>query len=261
MRSYLRFPVLLVLLAAGACGSPAQRPAASAANSAAVLGPLTPTQVDDDEFAQQLITTLPQGEPSLKRNNLLAGLVQRQLARAQRRFALGHREAGLRALKGALYLNRAGELQDVMLEGGDMALQSAARAVSRIGKDGQAIAYYSMLERTLSPGVEQEEVTHHLKAIEDWAKPGPQVGKVARAGIKQRLETGRALLDARPEVLGGALNATMQWLDVAKSSNSLEGKITTPLSVTRHSKPTALCTPDRSRSSPCTCATEILPAR
>src|SRR5688572_31740828 len=90
---------------------PAQSPAGHEAT------PIETVEVDDEGFAAATLSVLQNEAPSPRRLGLLVGVVQRQLDRATRYFDAGHEEMGLAALRGALYIVRAGELRTEMLAG------------------------------------------------------------------------------------------------------------------------------------------------
>ena len=102
--------VALALLGAPGCasgGAGANQPP----KSAAVVGPITPTPVDDAAFAASTYRVLVGNDSGVAHLSLLAGAVARQLERAQARFRAGEDESGFAALEGAFLLMRRGEFR------------------------------------------------------------------------------------------------------------------------------------------------------
>jgi hypothetical protein len=126
--------------------------------------PIETVEVDDEGFAAATLAVLQNEAPSPRRLGLLVGVVQRQLDRATRYFEAGHEEMGLAALRGALYIVRAGELRAEMLAGRSIALSHAAGAFARLGNEGQADALYSLLVERLPPGSSESPVWPIMKS-------------------------------------------------------------------------------------------------
>src|SRR5690606_17505567 len=158
--------IAILLLGVPACaGTGANQPVASAD---ALLGPVDPVPVEDGSYAGYVERLLTDGQPSKERNDLLAGVVQYQLARAGERFESGHTSAGTSALNGAFYLMRAGELRLETLECCTDALHYGATEAARVGNEGRALALYKMLEKLLPEGRQRKDVTEHLEAMRDF---------------------------------------------------------------------------------------------
>jgi tetratricopeptide (TPR) repeat protein len=145
--------------------------------------------------------------------NLVAGVIQRQLSRASARFDSGGKEAGLRAVTGALYLLRAGEYRSDILRGGEAALSAAAEETARIGNEGRSLALYRMLLPLLGPGPRKQDVTAHLGALAQWTRGIESTGVMRGAGARQRTATDRSLLEASPDALEAARQTTVAWMD------------------------------------------------
>src|SRR5690606_38949828 len=164
-----------VLLCATACGgASANQPATSAADQ---QGPINPVAVSDSDFAGHVERLLVNGQPTRERNDLLAGVVQHQLRRSGERFSSGHTEAGIRALNGAFYLMRAGELRVKALECCPEALRHGAREAARVGNEGRASALYTMLDTFLPEGSQKRDVRGHLDAMRDFKRATRSNGK------------------------------------------------------------------------------------
>jgi tetratricopeptide (TPR) repeat protein len=195
-------------------------------------GPKTPgnesesvaaTRIDDAAFSGAAYQVLLSDDDTPQRRALLAGVVQRQLARAGSRFAGGRRGAGLAALTGALYLMRAGELRNGTLAGGEPALRAGAAEVSRVGNEGRARALYEMLRDRLPAGRERTDVEAHLDALKRWSTALAAAGQMQSAGRLQRAATDRSLFDPRKAALDGARDGTIEWIQKALELNGGEG--------------------------------------
>jgi hypothetical protein len=215
---------LIVPLSLGtvACG-PTTRGGAKSASGA--NGQIQLVAVDDREFAANAYQILLSDDRTPKREGLLAGVVQRQLARAGVRFTNEHREAGLDALTGALYLVRVGEMRSSMLDGGAPALRAGAAEVSRVGNEGRSLALYTMLRSVLPPGAEQNDVSAHLKALSHWSNHGTSAGPMQVAGALQRATASRALFEPSEKTLGAARDAAIAWVKRALDFNTNEATL------------------------------------
>src|SRR6186713_2258772 len=211
MRFFGLIAALLVL--APACGGAgANQPATSAD---ALQGPVHPVPVSDAEFAGYVERLLTDGQPSAERNNLLAGVVQRQLQRATARFKSGHTDEAVQTLNGAFYLMRAGELSLSTLECCTEALHYGATEAARVGNEGRALALYGMLESLLPDGKTKIDVQEHLKAMRDFRTATRSQGKMQATGSDQRASTQLALVDARVKPLEAARDRTIEWMQAA----------------------------------------------
>ena len=205
---------VLIVLALGVGGCGPGRPAQTGPRAnAPSVGPVRPTPVTDAEFGTRTALVLGARQNQGERLNLVAGVVQRQLTRASARFDSGGKEAGLRAVTGALYLLRAGEYRPEMVRGGEAALSAAAEETARIGNEGRSLAVYRMLLPLLGPGPKKQDVAAHLGALAQWNRAIESTGVMRGAGARQRTATDRALLEATPEALEAARRATVDWMD------------------------------------------------
>lgn len=223
----MRLAALLIALPLCPLGcSPAQHPGAPAASAAAASGPLKPVYINEEKFGPSVHQLLLDGRPSHERSNLLAGVVRHQLERAARCFEAGEAQAGVNALKGAFYLIRAGEYHPSMVSGQRRALLAGAREAAREGNEGQALALYQILKNTLPEGVQQRDVEQHLEALRQWNRTTRGEGQLQAAGATQRAAVQRALLEASPEALTEAREATAAWIRLAIDSNTPERPVT-----------------------------------
>ncbi len=204
-----------------ACGGAgANQPVAGAE---AATGPVHPVAVSDTEYAGYIERLLTDGEPTAKRNDLLAGVVQHQLARATERFESGHTEAGIDSLNGAFYLMRAGEFHLDTLACCTEALEYGAREAARVGNEGRALALYAMLDGLLPDGPAKQDVEQHLEAMRDFRGATQSDGKMQATGGDQRAAVQRALVDARVDALEAARDRTIEWMQAAL--NAADGPI------------------------------------
>lgn len=158
-------------------------------------------------------------EPSRDRTNALIGVVRHQLQRAESRFEAGNQRVGLNAALGGLFLVRAGEFRKELLEGGAGTLSHCAKEVARLGQDGYASAFYSMLASLLPPGAERDGVLGHQKAIEDFGRSTQGSGPVQAASAAARIAVQRSLLEATPEALDAGREQLINWIRRALDSN------------------------------------------
>ncbi len=221
----LYFGALLLALGSTACG-PQGRGAKTPAGQA--QPPLSPVAVSEEAFATEAQRVLVSGAPSAERSNLLAGLVRRQLHRAAARFDEGQREAGLRALTGAFYLTRLGELRPEMLVGGGPALKAGADEHARVGDDGRAETLYGLLRGVLPPSQERDDVEAHLRAIARWRTDTSAPGTAQYQGTRQRAAVGRALLVGTGKTLEAAREELFGWIRQSMTISSREAPITSP---------------------------------
>jgi hypothetical protein len=209
--------LLSLLLIVGACHvGCAPRNTAPAVNpSAPEATPIEKVEVDDEGFAAATLTVLQNEAPSPRRLGLLVGVVQRQLDRATHYFDSGQEEMGLAALRGALYIVRAGELRTEMLAGRSAALSHAAEAFARLGNEGQADALYSLLVERLPAGAERNDATQHLEALRRWQEDTRSPGSMQARGAAQQAALQQALLDPSASALERARSETLAWTEQA----------------------------------------------
>jgi tetratricopeptide (TPR) repeat protein len=210
---------LLALSFVAGCGSSAQP--AKAPQVAAIDGPVTPLDVKDQDFAPQLHRLLKDGSYSRDRLALLLGVVKRQLAHAEKRFALGQEERGTDSVMGAFYLLRAGEVRDSMIdEAGAKALGGAIGFLSLRGDEGRVHTLMRMREAALPKGSpERVELSEHLANLERWMTDTRGRSKGAQLGADERIAVARALVKPSQESLGAATKAVEAWIDHAIEIN------------------------------------------
>lgn len=212
MRSLLSLFILVGACQIG-CAPRTALPARAATASEAT--PIETVEVDDEAFAAATLSVLQTAAPSPRRLGLLVGVVQRQLERTTRYFESGHEEMGLAALRGALYIVRAGELRAEMLAGRSAALSHAAAAFARLGNEGQADALYSLLIERLPAGAEREDAKQHLEALRRWQQDTRSPGSMQARGAAQQAALQQALLDPSAAALERARSETLAWTEQA----------------------------------------------
>ena len=203
--------VTAVALAVGAC-RPAQGPDPNLADGAETRGPVNAIAVSDEEFASRAAEILADPVSEQVDRDLLAGVVRRQLTRAERRFAAGADEAGLSALEGAMLLMRPSTFHPAIFEGTVDALRSGAATVARLGNEGRALALYSILHDVLPPGDERKDVERHLKELERWTHAMRQAGPMQDRGVHEQTAVDRALFEVSRQRVQEAHDATVAWV-------------------------------------------------
>jgi tetratricopeptide (TPR) repeat protein len=220
-------PALLLVLALSSVGTMACGAGSRHGNGAnsADDAPIQPAKIGDAQFAAATYQLLLSDEKSPERTNVLAGVVRWQLARAGARFNTGKRDAGLQAVKGAIYLTRVGELRKEMLVGGAPALRPAAAEVSRVGNEGRAFALYGMLKSILPPSAEQKDVDGHLAALARWTASTGTKGPMQNAGAIQTAMVNRAMFEPSEKAVNAARDATITWIKRALDYNAEESPV------------------------------------
>ncbi len=221
MRAIAVGTLIALLAGVNACG-PAVQTGPRAPGAGGASAPVHPVAVSDDDFAASAYQVLISGERTPKRTDLLVGVVQRQLERAQQRFDSGHAAAGLAALTGALYLVRTGEMHREMIQHAQGALSDGAREVARVGNEGRAYALYKMLDQVLPSGPERKDVDAHLAALAHWDRASEGSGPMQAAGATQRAAIERALFDPTKPAMEDARKSTVAWVKRALSFNAAD---------------------------------------
>ena len=185
-------------------------------------GPVTAKEVPDAEFAAALHRLLKDGTPSPERHAILVGVVRRQLAHAQRRFATGHEASGTASVIGALYLVRPGEGRKEMIDAtAERALGAAIDRVSPRGDEGRALGLMKMRSAALDPGSPAKaELDQHLAALTQWMAETRTGGPMRRLGTEERARVARALVDPSDQSLEEAYEAVNAWIAGAIQFNN-----------------------------------------
>jgi tetratricopeptide (TPR) repeat protein len=212
------FTLLLPLASGTACaGSSA---GTKPPGSAEVIGPITPTPVDDAAFATSAYRVLVASESGVPHLSLLAGTVARQLDRAGARFRAGEAESGFAALEGGFLLMRRGEFRREGIAQATPVLELGAAEAARLGQEGYSLALYSLLDGMLPTGPSRADVQTHLRAMAAFSSGGSSAGPVASAGTASRVALQRALLDGSEQHFDRASKLTVEWLDRAHTTGA-----------------------------------------
>jgi cellulose synthase operon protein C len=202
-------------LAAGCAGSRAQKPPVAADEA---IGSVTPVPVDDAAFAPNTYRLLMGTDTGRARASLLAGVVARQLVRAQARFDADQPEAGIAAMKGAFFLMRRGEFRREGLASAAGTLEDGAAESARLGQEGYSLALYSLLDGLLPPGPQKDDVQTHLKAMAQFSTPANGAGRIVTAGADAKVAAQRALLDSSVERFNEGSQRLLEWIGRANGA-------------------------------------------
>ena len=183
---------------------------------------VTPVAVSDEQFAQALVQILRTRDRTPERLSLLAGVVRRLFARAATRFDAGQPERGLAAVKGALYLIRAGEMRLEMLDpSAAKALDQAYNQVAQHGQEGAALAFLRLRGAALPPNdPAQARIQKHMSALAAWMKDTRQRSTVENASSDARAFGERSVLEPSPESLEEARIMAERWIDASLDFNA-----------------------------------------
>ncbi|HNS96357.1 MAG TPA: hypothetical protein PKL73_05340 [Polyangiaceae bacterium] len=216
-RILLPITVGAALLAGAACGS-TPRPQPTAASTPSIVA----TPVSNDHFGAALVQVLSDGSTSAERHALLAGVVRRQFARAEERFAAGQPDRALAAVKGALYLVRVGELRLEMLDpSAAKALAGAHDAVAQRGIEGATLAFLRLRAQSLpATDPQQARIRAHIEALEAWMKDTRQKSAVENASADARAFGELAVLEPSLEALEQARAMTDRWISASLDFNA-----------------------------------------
>ena len=187
-----------------------------------VVEAVAPTPVTNEQFGQALVQVLATGNRSPARLSLLAGVVRRQFARAEERFAAGQPERGLSAVKGALYLVRAGEMRMEMLDpAAAKALGDAQKTVAPRGLEGPTLAFLRLQSASLPKDhPDQARIQKHIDALAAWMKDTRQRSDVENSSADARAFGERSMLDPSPESLEEARVMVDKWMDSSLEFNA-----------------------------------------
>lgn len=184
-------------------------------------GPITPTPVSDDAFAQSVHRLVRDGKPTRERLALLAGVVRQQMTHASGRFTAGNPERGVEAVIGALHLIRKGEGRAEMIDAsGERALAGALERINARGDEGRALALMLMRGAALPPGSPSKPaLDEHLATLTRWMKETRTGGPMQRLYGEQRAAVSRAMVDTSEPTLAAAVMAVNAWIDRAVEYN------------------------------------------
>jgi hypothetical protein len=179
-------------------------------------------EISDELFGATVVKVLRSKERGGERSSLLGGVVRRQLRRADGLMKSGEQEAGLRAVRGAIWLVRAGEARPEMWEGASSPLEQAAEEAARVGDEGKARALYSLVKQAGPPAAVAAAVDEHLAAIDRFARTDPTAHDLETAGDQQRVAVQRALHEPSQQTLEQAAQKLCAWMQKSLQSDVLE---------------------------------------
>lgn len=205
--------VVAPLLSMAACGTRASEPPVSP--DAFLKVQIHPRALSEPEFAKGVAQLMDDGEATGERLNLLVAVVQHQLARAGRYFASGQEQAAMDAVTGALLLVRSGELRREMFVGHERTLLHAAAAVSRRGNEGEARAFYDLIQPLISEPAVRADVSGHLRALRAWEAETLDEGSMVAAGARRVNMSARSMVDRGHSNLRAAQQSTQAWVERA----------------------------------------------
>jgi tetratricopeptide (TPR) repeat protein len=180
------------------------------------------TEVSDEQFGTTVVNVLGSHENGGQRASLLAGVVRRQLRRADAFIKAGELEAGLRAVRGAIWLVRAGEAQKAMWDGAAGPLLEAAEEAARVGDEGKTRALYSLVKQAGPAAPVVEAVDEHVAAMDRFAQTDAAQHELEVAGDQQRVAVQRSIYEPSKEHLEAAGRKLADWMRKSLQSDVLE---------------------------------------
>ena len=178
--------------------------------------------VSEEQFGQALMRVIDDGSRAPQRHATLASVVRRQFARASERFRAGRPERGLAAVRGALYLVRAGELSlDMLDQNAAKALHDAHLVVAPLGLEGAALAFLHLQSQALPAAhPDQERIRQNLDALQGWMRDTRMRSAVENASADARAYGEQSMLDPSPESVQRAQAMTERWISAGNMSTS-----------------------------------------
>jgi tetratricopeptide (TPR) repeat protein len=180
------------------------------------------TEVSDEAFGQVAADVLKSTDKGGSRTSRLAGVVRRQLRRADTLMRAGDTDAGQRAVRGAIWLVRAGEARKEMWQGAAAPLSSAAEEAARVGDEGKARALYSLVKQAEPTTAVAAAVDEHLAAMDAFAKSSPSAADLEAAGDAQRVAVQQSLYEPSRPHLENAARKLSEWMQKSLQSDMLE---------------------------------------
>ncbi|HMA92149.1 MAG TPA: hypothetical protein VKP30_05655, partial [Polyangiaceae bacterium] len=210
---------LVVVAALAGCETRSRIAAPASPKSPA---PLVVTEVPEERLGSAVVQVLQSGEPGAARTSLLAGVVRRQLRRADTLIRRGEREAGMNAIRGAIWLVRAGEERREMWQGAAPALAEAAEEAARVGDEGKTRALYALVKQAGPTAAMQAAVDEHLAAMDRFAQAAQADPALEVAGDQQRVAVQRSIYEPSTVNLQGAAERLSEWMNKSLQSDVLE---------------------------------------
>ena len=209
--------VALVWLLSG-CGASTPKPAAKPTLPAVAV----PRELGADEMGKALVSLLRADRRKGQKSALATSIVRRQLVRAKLLFHDGERDAALRAVRGALFLVKAGEARPEMWVGSEEALALAAEEAARLGNEGRARALYTLLKQSKPSTVQVASADEHLAAMDQFADHASTDRELELAGDAERSAVERSNYEPSQENLDEASKKIAHWIRTALASDVLE---------------------------------------
>lgn len=154
----------------------------------------------------------------------LAGIVQYQLARADRLFQEGYIVEAEDMVTGALLLLRHDDELVSATRGQESALFQAAHAAARIGDAGRAGALYELTLNVARDPQVAHEAKQHLEALKSWNDQTDGKTPLARVGESTRRALARALVDPRAKAYLDARDGIIHWMHTALTTSAGEAQ-------------------------------------
>ena len=217
LSSALALTAALVLPALSAgCVSNAKGPITNA------LG-ITPSPIEDKEFAAHLHTVLRGQKPGDAASALRLGVVKQQLSHASGRFDRGSDDRGLHSVLGAFYLLRQGDRGDPLIDATtSRAFDGAIRRVSARGDLGKARYLLGLIATARKAGKvpgSAAESEAHVADLDRWVSDTRKGSPIEKAGEAERAAVSRVLLDPSKNASNDATQAISGWIDLAIEIN------------------------------------------
>ncbi len=209
----------VVAMAVVACHS---SPRVVAPTAPKLSSPVAVAEISDEQFGKLVVSVLRSNEKGGKRSSQLASIVRHQLRRAEALMKLEEREAGRRAVRGALWLVRAGEERPEMWQGAAAALSEAAEEAARVGDEGKARALYSLVKLAAPSTAMTAAVDEHVAAMDRFAKVAAPQQDLEVAGDQQRVAVQRSLYEPSSANLEAAGRSLADWMRKSLQSDVLE---------------------------------------
>lgn len=137
------------------------------------------------------------------------------MLRAADAFRKHATDRGLGAVRGGLYLARAGQSDGLLTQNARGALVPAVKELSQRGDEGSATALYD-LWRTIATPAERKEIDSHLDALHAWMRGTAQnLSNTEKAGALENAAVARAMLEPSDEARVEADKRIREWVDQA----------------------------------------------
>ncbi len=176
----------------------------------------------DDEFAATVRDLFASAPGTRDRAARLRAIEARQMARAEARFVARAVDGGLAALTGALSLVHTGEASPTLFGPiGLAAVAEGARAFAQRGDEGQSRALYDVMLPLAVDG-ERADIERHLVAIDSSIQAlRAGGGPTESAGMLERIEVRRRMLEPSQSAMDSAVRATTVWVKEALALREL----------------------------------------